>query len=39
LLADDVFAASLESIFGEDRWRTLSASWTIMLRRTSKRVK
>jgi hypothetical protein len=39
LLAADAFAAALEAILGEDRWRTLSTSWTIMLRRTSKRVK
>ena len=37
--ADDRFAAALEAILGEDRCRTWAAGRTIMLRRTSKRVK
>ena len=37
--SDALFAAALEAIFGEDQCRTWAASRTIMLRRTSKRVK
>jgi hypothetical protein len=39
LLAADAFAATLGAVPAEDWCRTWSAGWTIMLRRTSKRVK
>jgi hypothetical protein len=39
LTFDDPFAAALEDILGEDRCRTWAGGRTIMLRRTSKRVK
>jgi hypothetical protein len=39
LAADAPFAAALEAILGEDRCRTWAAGRTIMLRRTSQRVK
>ncbi len=39
LAADATFAAALEAIPAEDWCRTWAAGWTIMLRRTSKRVK
>jgi Ran GTPase-activating protein (RanGAP) involved in mRNA processing and transport len=39
LAADAPFAAALEAILGEDRCRTWAAGRTIVLRRTSKRVK
>ncbi len=39
LLAADAFAAALEAIAAEDWCRTWAAGRTIMLRRTSKRVK
>jgi Ran GTPase-activating protein (RanGAP) involved in mRNA processing and transport len=39
LSADAPFPAALEAILGEDRCRTWAAGRTIMLRRTSKRVK
>ena len=40
MLADDAFAAALEAAVPDDDWcRTWAAGWTIMLRRTSKKVK
>ncbi len=39
LLAADAFATALEAIPAEESCRTWADGWTIMLRRTSKRVK
>ena len=39
LLAADAFVAALEAIPAEDWFRTWATGWTIILRRTSNRVK